>query len=468
MKKNEIPSNLYDINLEANILASFLYSSDTFDEVYGSISPSDFYYKHHSDIFEAMLSCATNNDPLDEVFIKKRLGAKYNEEAFLNIVSLNSVIDIKKYIDELKTLAIKRDLLNIAYKIPSTINEHENVKNAVDDISSEIYSLIDENQIGQMKNIHLILKEFSNEIKEAKIRKDDLVGLDTGYNELNEITKGFKNGELIIVAARPGMGKTAFALNAIRQTLKDNKGVVFFSLEMPATQLMTRMLACETSIEMSSLMTGKIDDSEFSRLNDAMSEMISRKLFVYDSGYINVHQLKNQLRKLKQDKHNNISLCVIDYIGLMTSTSNYSERHLQISEISRGLKLLARELDIPIIALSQLNRALESRANKRPMLSDLRESGAIEQDADTIMFVYRDEVYREQEEKERAERAKIDGKEYEPKYIPNQIEESAEIIVGKNRHGSLGSVKLIFQKKYSRFVSDSGFNGPTQSAEFKE
>lgn len=210
-------------------------------------------------------------------------------------------------------------------------------------------------------------------------------------------------------------------------------------------------------------MTAKMDDEEWSRLSDACEDMANRKLFVYDSGYVNIHQIRTQMRKLKS-AHPEITLCVIDYIGLMMATSNFSDRHLQIAEISRGLKLLARELDMPIIALSQLNRSLESRANKRPMLSDLRESGAIEQDADMILFVYRDEVYREQEEKEAEKKAHAEGKEYVRKFVPNKIEEDAEIIVGKNRNGPVGTVEVIFQKEFTRFV-DKSF-GAAHVAEF--
>ena len=210
-----------------------------------------------------------------------------------------------------------------------------------------------------------------------------------------------------------------------------------------------------------------MDDDEFSRFNDACNDMLDKQLFVYDSGYVNIHQIRTQLRKLKA-AHADISLCVIDYIGLMTSSSTYNERHLQIAEISRGLKLLARELNMPIVALSQLNRGLESRANKRPMLSDLRESGAIEQDADVILFVYRNDFYAEQEEKEREERARNEGREYERKFMPNANEEKAEIIVGKNRNGTLGTVEVVFQKQFTRFVDNSFTpSEPVEAVEFQ-
>ena len=249
------------------------------------------------------------------------------------------------------------------------------------------------------------------------------------------------------------------------QVLKSGAGVVFFSLEMPAEQIMMRILSSKTSIPLQDIMTGKIDDEAMARLSDACGEFSEYKLFVHDSGYVNIHQVRTQMRKLKA-MHPEISLCVIDYIGLMMSTNNFADRHIQIAEISRGRKLRARELDMPIIALSQLNRSLESRANKRPMLSDLRESGAIEQDADIILFVYRDEFYLEQEEKEKEKRASAEGKEYKSTHVFNKLQEKAEIIVGKNRNGETGSVDVLFQKQHSRFeditsapVSDVTFEG---------
>ena len=265
------------------------------------------------------------------------------------------------------------------------------------------------------------------------------------------------------------MGKTAFALNLMMKTLQSGKGVVFFSLEMPSVQLMYRILSALSSIPLSDIMSAKLSDDDWTRFNDACDAVLNMPLFVYDSGYVNIHQVRTQLRKLKSTDAN-IELCVIDYIGLMTSTSNYSERHLQIAEISRGLKLLARELNIPIIALSQLNRSLEARSNKRPMLSDLRESGAIEQDADIILFVYRDEVYKEQMERERISRLEAEGKDAgEPVFRRNDYQEKAEIIVGKNRSGEAGrTIEVGFQGRFTRFV-DTSFGGePSESAIFNE
>ncbi len=242
---------------------------------------------------------------------------------------------------------------------------------------------------------------------------------------------------------------TSFALNMVQNLLKKGKGVAFFSLEMPAEQLMLRLLSIETSIPLQKLRVGDMNDEEWSRLNNAVERMQSSKLFVDDQGSVNINQLRSRLRKLKS-KHPDIEMAVIDYLQIMSGTGT-KDRHLEVSEMSRGLKMLARELEMPIVALSQLNRGLESRNDKRPMLSDIRESGSIEQDADIILFVYRDDVYLYKEEKEREKAAKAEGKEFTPTYVEKE-EEEAEIIIGKQRNGPTGHVKLLFQKKLTRFV----------------
>jgi len=254
---------------------------------------------------------------------------------------------------------------------------------------------------------------------------------------------------------------TALVLNMALKAVERNEGVAFFSLEMPAEQLMLRMLSAKTSIPLQALRVGNLKDDEWTRLSSAIDDMSRRKLFVDDGGYATIHHVRSKLRKLKS-QHPEISLAIIDYLQLMSGDSkggSFSGRQQEISEISRGLKQLARELEIPIIALSQLNRSLESRENKRPMLSDLRESGAIEQDADIILFVYRDDVYREAKEKEKEMKAKAEGKEYVSDYKRKE-EEETELIIGKQRNGPTGTVDLMFQKRFTRFVDASSKSEP--------
>jgi len=242
---------------------------------------------------------------------------------------------------------------------------------------------------------------------------------------------------------------TSFILNTVNSLIMNGKGVAFFSLEMPAEQLMLRLLSIQTSIPLQKLRVGDMNDDQWASLNGAIDNMNTAKLFVDDQGSININQLRSKLRKLK-NQHPEIEIAVIDYLQIMQGVGN-QDRHLQVSEISRGLKMLARELNMPIVALSQLNRGLESRNDKRPMLSDIRESGSIEQDADIILFVYRDDVYLYKEEKEREKAAKAEGREFVSEYVEKE-EEDAEIIIGKQRNGPTGHVKLVFQKKLTRFV----------------
>jgi replicative DNA helicase len=243
---------------------------------------------------------------------------------------------------------------------------------------------------------------------------------------------------------------TALVLNMALKNVEMNKGVILFSLEMPAEQLMLRMLAAKTSIPLQNLRKGDMSDGEWSQLSGAFDDMNTKKLFVDDGGSININQLRARVRKLAQNEDNNISMVIIDYLQLMQGTGN-KDRHQEVSDISRGLKMLAREMKIPIIALSQLNRGVESRPDKRPMLSDLRESGAIEQDADIIMFVYRDDVYKERDEARKEKEAKDKGEEYRSSFVNKPVEE-AEIIIGKQRNGPIGTVKLDFEKALTRFI----------------
>ncbi len=245
---------------------------------------------------------------------------------------------------------------------------------------------------------------------------------------------------------------TAFVLNMALKAIERNEGVAFFSLEMPAEQLMLRMLSAKTSIPLQSLRVGDLTDGQWSQLSAATGEMANKKLFVDDGGYATIQKVRSKLRKLKS-RHPEITIAIIDYLQLMSGDGKEG-RQQEVSEISRGLKQLARELQIPIVALSQLNRGLEARENKRPMLSDLRESGAIEQDADIILFVYRDDVYREAKEKEKEMKAKAEGKPYTSEFR-KKSEEEAEIIIGKQRNGPTGTVELIFQKQFTRFVDAS-------------
>lgn len=450
---NDINPN--DISMERAVLKSIIQNNDIFSDVYEVIKPSDFYLPWHGEIFAAMLECMNQNFPIDAAFIKKILGDKYNEQILADVLNTNDIIDVRPYVNELKDKSIKRSLLKFSQTIPAKINSSISSFDLLDLLNKEIFAFINEKKDGCVKESAEIINELTQYLRAQKDKDDrDIIGIDTGFRELNEKTKGFKKGELIIVAGRPGMGKTTLCLNLMLNVAYQGGGVVMFSLEMDALQVMLRMVSSKTSINLQDLMSAKLSDDQWSQVSDICNEIAQKKIFIHDGGYVNIHQIRAQLRKLKA-AHGEISLCVIDYIGLMMNASAFSERHLQVAEISRGLKLLARELDIPIIALSQLNRSLESRTDKTPMLSDLRESGAIEQDADLILFVYREEMYLEQEENEREKKAKKEGRAYKRSYMPSKVEETAEIIVGKNRSGPTGRIEIAFHKGCARFVEKS-------------
>ncbi|EAJ3012623.1 replicative DNA helicase [Campylobacter upsaliensis] len=454
----------YDLDLERMILSSCLLGGgEVYANIAGDIEIKDFSLKAHQDIFKAIVSCVNAGEPIGLSFLKKY--GKLDEQILNEIIATPSMINISAYAKELREKSIKRQLLGFAHLLPSRISANRAVSEISDELSKDIFTIISRVNSADIKNVNEVLGELLEEFKRQKsLENKHIIGLESGFSELDDKTKGFKGGELIIVAARPGMGKTTLCLNFIDNVLRQNKGVVMFSLEMPGIQIMQRLLASKTSIPLQKIITADLNDDEWDRVSDACNYYAKTQFFLYDSGYASITDIRAILRRLKAQE-DDISLCVVDYIGLMMSHSNFSDRHLQVSEISRGLKLLARELDMPIIALSQLNRSLENRSNKRPMLSDLRESGAIEQDADTILFVYRDEVYREQEEKERENKAKAEGKEYHPNFMPNPRQENAEIIIGKNRNGPVGTTEVEFQKENSRFVDkpsgmiETTFNG---------
>lgn len=445
--------NLYNLAFERSILSSIVFEPSQFDELSTTLKKDDFYLPAHQDIFKVMTLLLQKDQPIDEEFIKKELikMKKFDESVMLEILSANPISNTKAYVDEIKDKSLKRHLLTLTTEIKRvTVEEELTSAEVIDIVEKKLYEITQNNQTSDFKDSPKMTFDTMEYIKEMKSRGNNvLVGVDTGFHELNKMTTGFGKGDLVIVAARPAMGKTSFILNTVNNLITKGKGVAFFSLEMPAEQLMLRLLSIQTSIPLQKLRVGDMNDDQWSSLNGAIDRMNSAKLYVDDHGSININQLRSKLRKLK-NQHPEIEIAVIDYLQIMSGIGN-QDRHLQVSEISRGLKMLARELSMPIVALSQLNRGLESRNDKRPMLSDIRESGSIEQDADIILFVYRDDVYLYKEEKEREKAAKTEGKEFTSTYIEKE-EEDAEIIIGKQRNGPTGHVKLVFQKKLTRFV----------------
>lgn len=450
-------NNLHNINIERSVLSSILFNPETFEDVAAVLKGKDFYLPSHRYIFETMEACEREDLPIDEEFIKKKLNqqSRFDEDAMLEILSTNPLPATKAYVEEIREKAIKRELVQLTSDIKEIAVEKDlPSQEVVDLVQQKLYQITQESGSKEFRESPEMTHATIAHIHEMKKRGNSgVVGVDSGFAEINRLTAGFGEGDLIVVAARPAMGKTAFCLNLAQNALDRGKGVAIFSLEMPAEQLMLRMLSAKTSIPLQKLKVGDMGDDQWSRLTSAADEMAKKKFFVDDNGSVDIHKVRAKLRKLKS-QHPEISMAIIDYLQLMTSAGN-RDRHIEVSDISRGLKLLARELNIPIIALSQLNRGLESRGDKRPMLSDLRESGAIEQDADMILFVYRDDVYRMREEKEKEQKARTEGKEYKSNFF-EKPEELAEVIVGKNRNGPVGVANLVFQKACTKFIDGGG------------
>lgn len=449
--------NMYNLNIERAVLSAIVFDPEIFEEIATVLKVKDFYLPFHQYIFKAMDELSREDKPISEEFLISKLqdAGKFDETLMLEILSSNPITDTKAYSSEIKSKSIKRAIVTLATEIKKvTIEDNLPSDEVMNLVEKKLYEITQESISDDFRESKDIIVSTLKEIEERKKQGNSkLIGVDTGFLNLNDKTSGFGKGDLVIVAARPAMGKTALVLNMTLKAIERDEGVAFFSLEMPAEQLMLRLLSAKTSIGLQNLRQGNLRDDEWSRVVSSTNELSHKKLFVDDGGYVTIHHVRSKLRKLKT-KHPEISMAFIDYLQLMSSEGgNSSNRQQEISDISRGLKQLARELEIPIIALSQLNRGLEARENKRPMLSDLRESGAIEQDADTILFVYRDDVYREAKEKEREMKAKAEGKEFKSDYV-KKPEEETELIIGKQRNGPTGTVDLIFQKNFTRFVDD--------------
>jgi len=460
---------LYNLDIEKGVLNAILFDGENYEKVAAILKSKDFYLPFHQDIFDAMELLYKKDYPIDEVFIKEELEkkSKFDEALMFEILSTSPIEMVESYAKEIKDKSLKRELLHFSNVVKQEVYEKndERAIDLVEDIQSELFKIATESEDGDFKDMNLVTSLTMDYIKEQIQKEGLLTGLDTGFIDLNRMTSGFNAGDLIIIAARPAMGKTSFVLNIAANVLKNNKGVAIFSLEMPAEQLMLRMISAHSSIPLQDVRTGNMNDEQMSILTEAVDYFSTRKLFIDDNSVQNIHSVRAKLRKLKS-LHPELSLVIIDYLQLMVGDSK--ERHVAVAEISRGLKMLARELKVPIIALSQLNRGLEARPDKRPMMSDLRESGAIEQDADIIMFVYRDDVYKLREAKQAIKEAEQKGEKVDIKIEEKPIE-NAEIIIGKQRNGPTGVVFLQFNKAFTRFqdraVNINEFDAPATEFE---
>lgn len=449
---------LYNINIERALLSTILYDPQIFNDISEMLDSSDFGHGNHEIIFNIMRDLHVRDYPINEDFIRKNIPKNKNfDNDIIDIASNATVANYKDYVEEIKDLSLKRKLHNLSINIASqSLALDISSKQILENIEKEIFNIGQNRSMRDFKHFKKITGEV---LKNIKIQKEQgnkiLVGLSTGFDELDKVTKGLKEGELIIVAARPGMGKTAFAISLMQKSLENKKTVAFFSLEMDAEQIALRMFSSITSIPMQELMVGNLDNNEWDNFSKTCNKADSWNLFIDDNGGLNITQLRSKIRKLK-NQHADLSLVIVDYLQLMSGDGSQKDRHLEISEISRGLKNLAREIKIPIVALSQLNRMLESRDDRRPRLSDLRESGAIEQDADVILFLYRDYLYKIWDQKTRFAELRKKGKEPNEERLELKEVEEVELIIGKNRNGEANkSIKLNLHTKYTRFVNAS-------------
>lgn len=453
----------HSIEAEQAVLGGIMLNSEMLDSVAERVQPSDFYNYSHRLIFEQMLQLSRDNQPIDVITIDQALKNKGILEevggfAYLVELSKNtpSVANILAYADIVSERAIRRELISAGNKI-AEISYHPkgmSVKDVLDEAERTVFHIAEKRTSSDEgpKKMDRILMETLQRIEILSNNKNNggVTGVSTGFIDLDKRTAGLQPSDLIIVAARPSMGKTTFAMNLCENAsmldieitdehgnLKKvpNKPVLIFSLEMPADQIMMRMFASLSRVNQTKIRTGQLEDEEdMARIGATVGMLQERNnIYIDDSSGLTPTELRSRARRVYKE-NGGLSLIMVDYLQLMRAPGFADNRTLEIAEISRSLKALAKELEVPVVALSQLNRSLEQRADKRPVNSDLRESGSIEQDADLIMFIYRDEVYHENTDKKGL----------------------AEIIIGKQRNGPIGRVPLTFNGQYSRFDNYTG------------
>lgn len=426
---------------EKSVLGAALLSKDALFDVIEVVKPRDFYDENHREIFEAMLELNRRNVPVDALTVAEELkkrnslnmvgGRAYVASLSSGTPTTSNALEYGKIVAEKASV---RRLINTADDI--VVKGYEGGMDAnqmLDYAESGIFEISQMRQKGQYTHIKDVLISNIEIIDKASQMDGGLTGITTGFKYLDTLTSGLQKSDLIILAARPAMGKTAFALSlALNAAVKGKASVMMFSLEMAKEQLGQRLLSMESKVDMQSLKTGRLERRDWDDINIAMDVLSNANIHIDDTAGITIMEMKSKCRRLKAEE--GLDLVVIDYLQLMTPEGKSDSRTQEISVISRNLKLLARELDCPVIVLSQLSRAPETRTDHRPMLSDLRESGSIEQDADIVIFLYRDEYYNENTES------------------PGEC----EVIVAKHRSGPTGTVKLAWLEKLTRFVDSTG------------
>lgn len=444
-----IPPN--DKEAEQAVLGAIFLSKDALTEAMEYLEPEDFYQHANRLIFQAMVNINERDDgAIDVVTIQDELNRNNQLEDVGGIVYLadlaNSVptaANTEYYSKIVKQKSVLRSLINAATNIVNrSFDENEDLDSIIDASEREIMDVSENRSHKGFRKISDVVKSSFAEIEKLYDQDTDVTGLSTGYKDLDSMTTGLHPDELVILAARPGVGKTAFALNLIENAaMKDNATVAMFSLEMSAESLVNRMLCSTGSIDANALRTGQLDENQWNSLVVAMGSLANSDVYIDDTPGVKMAEIRSKCRRLEKEQ-GKVDLVVVDYLQLIEGTGQ-ENRQQEVSVISRNMKKLAKELHCPIIALSQLSRGVEARQDKRPMLSDLRESGSIEQDADIVSFLYRDDYYRDEDE---------DGNS-EPQDQEDQDVGEVEVIIAKNRSGPRGTAKLLFVKSYNKFSS---------------
>ena len=437
MELGKVPP--HDLEAEQAIIGSMLTDRDAVISAIEILKEEDFYREDNKAIYTAILNLYNRAEPIDIITVKSELesmgkfeqvgGLEYLAELPEKVPTTANAMKYIKIVEEKSTL---RRLIKTANEIIELgYSPTEDVEDIMEGAEKKIFNIMQEKNQKGYAPIKDVLVESFTKLEELYNRKQHITGVPSGFTELDYRTAGFHGSELILIAAIPAMGKTAFALNiATNAAVKANVPVAVFSLEMSKEQLVNRILCSESMVDSNKVRTGKLEEDDWTKLAGAIGPLSEAEIFIDDTPGINITEIRAKCRKLKLEK--NIGMVVIDYLQLIQgSNKRGGSREQEISEISRSLKILAKELDVPVIALSQLSRAAEQRPDHRPMLSDLRESGAIEQDADIVMFLYRDDYYNQDSEKK----------------------DIAEIIIAKHRGGSTGTVELLWLGSYTKFVN---------------
>ena len=437
MELGKVPP--HDEDAEQAVLGSMLTDNDAVMAAVEVLKEDAFYREDNKIIYQAILNLYSKSEPIDIITLKDELelmGKFEQVGGFEYLASLPDKVpttaNVQKYIKIVEEKSVLRNLIKTANEIIELgYNPTEDVEDIMDGAEKKIFDIMQSKNTKSYTPIKDVLVESFTNLEKLYNQKQHVTGVPTQFYDLDDKTAGLHGSELILVAARPAMGKTAFALNiATNAALRANVPVAIFSLEMSKDQLVNRMLCSEAMVDSNKVRTGKLDEEDWTKLAEAIGPLSEAGVYIDDTPGISVMEIRTKCRKLKMEK--NIGLVVIDYLQLISgSNKRNGSREQEISEISRSLKVLAKELNVPVIALSQLSRAVEQRDDHRPMLSDLRESGAIEQDADIVMFLYRDDYYN----KESAEK------------------DIAEVIIAKQRGGSTGTVKLYWMGNYTKFVN---------------